>query len=61
MTKKSQLPQEKKTTALVEVKTEAKYLPISPRKLRLVVKAVKELKPEEALRRLAFLNQKRKL
>lgn len=43
---------------LVEVKTEAKYLPISPRKLRLIVEAVKQLAPEEALRKLAFLNKK---
>ncbi len=49
---------EKKKGELVEVKTEAKYLPISPRKLRLVVEAVKGLEPEEALRKLAFLNKK---
>lgn len=48
----------KKKPELIEVKTEAKYLPISPRKLRLIVGAVKQLEPEEALRRLAFLNKK---
>ena len=49
---------EKKQPELIEVKTEAKYLPISPRKLRLVAEAVKRLEPEEALRKLAFLNKK---
>ena len=48
----------KKQPELIEVKTEAKYLPISPRKLRLVAEAVKRLEPEEALRKLAFLNKK---
>ncbi len=43
---------------LIEVKTEAKYLPISARKLRLIVNEIKEMKPSEALRKLAFLNKK---
>ena len=44
--------------AWVEVKTEVKNLPISPRKLRLVVKSVKSLSPQEASKALAFMPQK---
>lgn len=40
------------------VKTEAKFLPISPRKLRLIVEAVKKLPPEEAMKKLTFLDKK---
>ena len=40
------------------VKTEARYLPISERKMRLVIKAVKNLQPDEALEKLEFINKK---
>ncbi len=40
------------------VKTEAKFLPISPRKLRLIVEAVKNLPPEKAVEKLRFMNKK---
>jgi large subunit ribosomal protein L22 len=40
------------------VKTEAKYLPISARKLRLVVKAAKQVGPQEAMKKLKFMNKK---
>ncbi len=40
------------------VKTEAKFLPISPRKLRLVVEAAKKLSPEQAVKQLSFSNKK---
>ncbi len=40
------------------VKTEAKFLPISPRKLRLIVEEVKSYPPEEALKKLKFMNKK---
>ncbi len=42
----------------VLVKTQAKYLRISPRKLKLVVEAISHLSPEESLKRLRFLNKK---
>lgn len=42
----------------VVVKTEAKYLPISARKLRLVVEAAKQVEPEEAMKKLKFMNKK---
>ena len=47
-----------KKPELVEVKTKVKYLPISSRKLGLIVKAIKKLEPGEALRQLRFLNKK---
>ncbi len=40
------------------VKTEAKFLPISPRKMRLLVEAVKDLRPEKAIEKLNFMNKK---
>lgn len=40
------------------VKTEAKFLPLSPRKLRLVVEAVKEFSPQVAVEKLRFMNKK---
>jgi large subunit ribosomal protein L22 len=40
------------------VKTEAKFLPISPRKLRLIVERVKNLSPQKAEEKLRFLNKK---
>lgn len=43
---------------MITVKTEVKYLPISPRKLRLIVAAIKKLSPKEAIRKLSFLNKK---
>lgn len=42
----------------VIVKTEAKFLPISPRKLRLIAEATKNLLPQEALKKLTFMNKK---
>ncbi len=42
----------------VVVKTEAKYLPITPRKLRLVVKSAKQKNPQEAMKKLKFMNKK---
>lgn len=42
----------------VEVKTESKFLPISTRKLRLVVDSIKKMNPDEAIRSLALLNKK---
>ncbi len=43
---------------LISVKTEAKYLRISPRKLRLICDAIRDLKPAEAMKRLRLLNKK---
>jgi len=40
------------------VKTEARFLPISPRKMRLVVEAVKKMPPEQAIKLLSFSNKK---
>jgi len=40
------------------VKTEAKFLPISPRKLRLIVEAAKTMPPEQAVKQLSFSNKK---
>lgn len=40
------------------VKTEAKFLTISPRKLRLVAQSIKDLSPEEAIKKLTFMNKK---
>lgn len=40
------------------VKTETKYLPITPRKLRLVVETAKQKSPQEAMRKLKFMNKK---
>jgi len=50
--------QELSKEAVLEVKAEVKYLPVSERKLRLVVAAVKGLSPQEALVKLRFLNKK---
>jgi len=47
-----------KKPELVEVKTEANFLPISPRKLKLVVDGIKLMAPDQALRRLALWNKK---
>jgi len=47
-----------KKSAVVEVKTEARFLPISERKMRLVVEQIKTLSPVEALTSLQFLNKK---
>lgn len=52
------MTKKKKEKELVKVKTEVKYLPISPIKLGLIAKAVRNLSPEEALRRLVFLSKK---
>jgi large subunit ribosomal protein L22 len=40
------------------IKTEAKFLPISPRKLRLIVEAAKKMRPEQAVKQLSFSNKK---
>jgi len=40
------------------IKAEQKYIRISPRKVRLVVQAIKNLSPREALDYLKFLNKK---
>lgn len=45
-------------TDLIRMTTEVRYLHISPRKMRLVVSAIKDLTPKEALRKIAFLDQK---
>ncbi len=61
MVKKKKTNQTKKKqnkTKQVVVKTEAKHLPISARKLRLVVKAAKQLAPQEAMKKLRFMNKK---
>lgn len=42
----------------MEVKTETKYLRISPRKVRLVVDAIKNLTPVKALAYLKFVNKR---
>jgi len=42
----------------MEAKAQKKYIPISPGKLRLLVKEVKELSPVEALARLRLVNKK---
>lgn len=41
----------------MEVKSEAKYIRMSPRKVRLVVDAIKDMKPEEALVALKFMTK----
>src|SRR3989339_1842996 len=41
----------------MEVKATAKYIKISPRKMRLVLTAVRGLKIEEALNQLKFINK----
>ncbi len=48
-------PKKKKT---VLVTTEVKFLRISPRKLRLIAEAVKDLSPLKAVSRLALVNKK---
>lgn len=40
------------------IKAEQKYIRISPRKVSLVVKAIKDLSPKEALESLKFLNKR---
>lgn len=42
----------------VVVKTQAKFLRISPRKLRLIVNSVRDLNPDKSLIRLKYLNMK---
>lgn len=48
---------EKKAEKVV-VKTQAKFLRISPRKLRLVINSVRDLNPDKSLIRLKYLNMK---
>jgi len=55
ITTKKESPKE---AAKIVVKSEAKYLRVSPRKLRLVVKAIKNLSVTESLKKLKFLNKK---
>ncbi|MBU2592053.1 MAG: uL22 family ribosomal protein [Patescibacteria group bacterium] len=43
---------------IVGVRAEARNLPISERKLRLITAAVKKLSPQKALEKLRFLNKK---
>lgn len=40
------------------IKAEQKYIRISPRKIRLVAKAIKDLSPTQALEYLKFLNKR---
>lgn len=42
----------------MEVKAEAKYIRISPRKVRLVVDAIRRLSPQKALEYLGFVNKR---
>ncbi len=42
---------------IMDINAEAKYIRISPRKVRLVVDAVKDLPPGEALTQLNFLSK----
>ncbi len=57
--KKNQIKKKTDTSSQVSVvKTEAKYLPISPRKMRLVVKTAKQTSPQEAMKKLKFMNKK---
>lgn len=42
----------------MEAKAQKKHIRISPRKLRLVVKAVKNLPPQNALTKLKFVNKR---
>ena len=42
----------------MEIKAEAKYIRISPRKARLVVKAIRGLTPQKALDYLKFVNKR---
>jgi len=57
-TKKTNQKKVVKKPAIVEVKTEARFLPISERKMRLVIEQIKDLSPSEALINLRFLNKK---
>lgn len=41
-----------------EVKAEARFIRISPRKVRLVVDSIKDLNPKEALDHLKFINKR---
>lgn len=41
----------------MEVKSEAKYIRMSPRKVKLVVEAIKGMKPEEACAALKFMTK----
>jgi len=47
-----------KKLEFAEAKTEAKFLPISDRKMRMVIDQVKDLSPAKALVSLQFLNKK---
>lgn len=49
---------EEKRPELLEVATKVKNLPVSARKLRLIVEEVKKIDPLEAIRKLKFLNKK---
>jgi len=42
----------------MEVKAEAKYIRMSPRKVRLVVRAIKELTAQQAVETLKFVNKR---
>ena len=41
----------------MEIRSEAKYIRMSPRKVRLVISAIKDMKPEEALVALKFMGR----
>lgn len=58
VTKKEVKREKPKVATKKEVVTNIRYLPISPRKLRLVAEAVKGLSPVVALERLAVVNKK---
>ena len=51
-------PKKIKKPVLIEVKTEAKFLPISERKMRLVIDQIKDQTPIKALLTLKFFNKK---
>lgn len=42
----------------MKVKAEAKYIRVSPRKVRLVVDAIRDLSPQKALEHLKFVNKR---
>lgn len=42
----------------MDIKTEAKHLRISARKMRLVVETIRSLSPQEAIGKLKFINQR---
>jgi len=55
---KKEVKPKKKEEKLVVVTTKAKYLRISPRKLRLLTNAIGDLTPKEALSKLKVWNKK---